>query len=278
MKFKTIAIVGLGLMGGSLAATCRRKFSEAHIIGVSRNPKSLQWALKKKWIHKGTSSLAEGIANADLVVLCSPVDTFGPMLVAIDKMAARGTLVTDVGSVKKEILKFVGKRQLKRIQFVGAHPMVGSHRQGIQAADPFLYDEGMTFVIRDRGTLTRSFSRAEHFWKKISHHTIRVSAEEHDRIVSEISHLPHAIAVCLMQTVRKNYLSFAGSGFRDVTRVALGDASIWEPILRANQSKVRRALKAFRRRLDTLDRFLAKHDGKNLRKYLFEAARRRKQI
>ncbi len=278
MTPKTITIVGLGLMGGSLAAACRRKFRKAHIIGVSRNPKSLQWALKKKWIHKGTSSLAEGIANAELVVLCSPVDTFGPILVAMDKMAAHGTLVTDVGSVKQEILKFAGKQQLKRIQFVGAHPMVGSHKQGIQAADPFLYDEGMTFVIRDKGTSAQSFLRAEHFWKKISHHTIKVSAVEHDEIVSEISHLPHAIAVCLMQTVRKEYLPFAGSGFRDVTRVALGDALIWEPILLANQSKVRRALKAFRTKLDALDHFLAKSDKKNLRKYLLEAARKRKQI
>ncbi len=278
MTPKTITIVGLGLMGGSLAASCRRKFPQARITGISRNPKSLRFALKKKWIHEGTSQLAQGIAKAELVVLCSPVDTFGKLLSVINQNALSGTLVTDVGSVKGQILREIRKRKLRRLQFVGAHPMAGSHKQGIQAADPFLYDQGITFVIREKGIPPQAFAKVRNFWKRISGRIVTVSAAEHDQIVSEISHLPHALAVCLMQTVKTDYLSLTGSGFRDVTRIAEGDASIWEPILTGNQTAVRRALKAFRSQLDTLERFVAKKDKRNLHKYLLEAARKRKQI
>ncbi|HXV28106.1 MAG TPA: prephenate dehydrogenase/arogenate dehydrogenase family protein [bacterium] len=278
MRPKKIAIVGLGLMGGSLAAACRRKFPSSRIIGISRNPKSLRYALKKKWIHGGTSSLSQGVSQADLVVLCSPVNTFVPLLSAINQAALPGTLVTDVGSAKGQVMKQIRKKKHESIKFVSAHPMVGSHQQGIHAADPFLYDKGITFVIREKNISPKSFRSITSFWQQLSKRIFAVTAEEHDKIVSEISHLPHVLAACLMTAVNDKFLPFAGTGFRDVTRVAQGDPSVWVPILSANQPAVRKALRALQRRIGAFERTLAERKKDKLRTFLQKAARRRKQI
>src|SRR5664279_2383924 len=130
--FKKIVVIGLGLMGGSLAAACRKKFPKARITGISRSREALALVLKKRWVHEATRDVTLGARGADLVVLCTPVDTFLPYLKAIDKVCAKGALVLDVGSVKAAVLKEVNSRKWKNLSFVGCHPMVGSHRRGIQ--------------------------------------------------------------------------------------------------------------------------------------------------
>jgi len=278
MRFKTIAIVGLGLMGGSLAAICRRKFPSSRILGISRNPKALAFALKQKWIHTGTRRLSLGVQNADLIVLCTPVDTFLKMLSQCDQFAPPGTLVTDVGSVKKEILDKAERFRWKRIQFVGAHPMVGSHDRGIEAANPFLYDSGFTFIIRTRKTTSQSYEGVKNFWKKITPRVVEISAQGHDTMVSEISHLPHAAAVCLVLSVSKESLRYAASGFRDVTRIAQGHPSVWLPILRANQAAIARALANFERNIRKLRRALKSRRDFELQQMLAAARKKRRQM
>ena len=278
MSPRIIAIIGLGLMGGSLAAACRRKFPHSRIVGVSRKKQALQWAQHKRWIHEGTIELKQGVANADVVVLCTPVDTFRHYLHLLDRYAKPGVLVTDVGSVKGNIRREIENKRWKKIRFVSAHPMVGSHEQGIRAASPFLYDQGLTFLIRSKRADSKSYVALKQFWKKICVRVVEVSLEGHDRIVSEISHLPHLLAVCLVLSVPRSALRFAASGFRDTTRIAQGHPSLWLPILWANRREIKKAMAFFRQQIQFFERACQSDNTRRLSRMLHSAMSRRSQI
>lgn len=277
MKIKTIAIVGLGLMGASLAAACRKRFPKSRIVGISRDPLALRLALKKRWIHQGFRQLNEGAASADLMVLCTPVDTVKPLLQKLDRVVLSGTVVTDTGSVKADLLKWVQKRRFRRLQFVGAHPMVGSHERGVHAARENLYDRGFTFVTKTRKTPARALTIAKKFWRTVSPKVVMIAPERHDQIAAEISHLPHLTAVCLMHSAAKKSLPFAGAGFLDATRMAQGHVSIWLPIFQANQKYIRRVLSLFEKQCVAFRKALGSSPRK-LQKILDQAGRKRKQI
>ena len=276
--FKRIAIVGLGLMGGSLAAACRKKFPKARIIGISRNREALALARKKKWVHEATRDVLFGAHGAELVVLCTPVDTFLPYLKAIDKVCARGALVMDVGSVKGSVLKEVNSRHWKNLSFVGCHPMVGSHRRGIQAVDPALYAKGLVLLTRDRKTRVSSYTLAKKFWFCFSSKIVELTPETHDRLMGEVSHLPHAIAACLMHTVSAPALKVASTGFRDTTRIAASAPSIWQPIFSANRKVMRGVLSRFESELRTFKKLLQARDPRKLVRFLDQAQKKRQAL
>lgn len=275
-KIETIAIIGLGLMGGSLAARVRKRFPKARVIGISRNPQAVRAALTKRWIQEGGNRL-EAARSADLVVLCTPVDTFAKFLLALEKICRPGTLVTDVGSVKREIIEWVARRRFKKIQFTGAHPMAGSHARGIQAARENLFDHSLTFVIRSSAS-ARAFNGVKNFWRKITPRVVEIDAQKHDRVLSDISHLPHALAVCLALTPADENLKFAATGFADTTRVAAGDPSVWLPIFLANRKEILHGLKKFEKTLAGLRRMLAKSERQPLLKLIKKAQARREAL
>lgn len=277
-RFKKIAIIGLGLMGGSLAAACRKHFPGARVIGVSRNRKALAIAQKKKWVHEATHQLKMGVRNADAIVLCTPVDVFLSYLKEIDCVCKRNTLVMDVGSVKSSVLKQVNARKWKNLSFVGCHPMVGSHERGIEAACPCLYDQGLILLTKDSKTCPCSFKQARQFWGHFSKKIVTLTPEIHDRIVGEISHLPHAVAVCLMHAVSDSALRFAATGFRHTTRIAASAASIWQPIFGANKKCVLASLEKFERQLKLFKQHLRASDSKGLIRFLDQAQRRRSRL
>lgn len=278
MKLKTIAIIGLGLMGGSLAAACRKRFPKARLIGITRSRQALRTLLKKRWIHEGTSNLSRGVADANLIVLCTPVDTISSLLRQIDRHVKSGSVVTDVGSLKGNIRSDIQKKNWKNIHFISAHPMVGSHERGISAVRTDLYDHGYTFVIRSSNTEQKAYRSVRDFWKKINRRIVEVTAEEHDGIVSQISHLPHVLALCLVLAVSKKNLLWASSGFRDMTRIAQSSPSIWLPIFRANKKKLRHSLAIFNRELKSFLKFQAAKSEIGLKTMLTQAMKRRAQI
>lgn len=278
MKFKTIAIVGLGLMGGSLAARCRRKYPRARIVGISRSSEALRFARRHGWIHEGTKDLRQGVSQTDLVVLCTPVDTLPPFLTKIDCWAKEGTLVTDVGSVKNKVASWQRRHPLKRIYFVAGHPMVGSHERGIYAASADLYSQGYTFVVRPSGPRKAGYREIKAFWQRISGRVVEVDAGGHDQIVAAISHLPHLIAAALVNATERQLIHFSGPGFRDTTRIAQGSPLVWEPIFLANQKAILGALKKFEKELKLLAHAVASTDGRLLRNRLQQAALQRRQI
>ena len=278
MMPKKIAIIGLGLMGGSLAAACRKKFPAARIVGISRSREALALAQKKKWVHESTTDVLFGAQGADLVVLCTPVDTFLPYLEAIDMVCTRGALVMDVGSVKVSVSKEANSRPWKNLSFVGCHPMVGSHRRGIQAVNPALYEGGLVLLTRDRKTCPHAYKAAQKFWSRFSSKIMELTPEVHDRLVGEVSHLPHAIAACLMHAVSVPALKVASTGFRDSTRIAAAASSIWQPIFFGNRKVMLGVLGRFERELRTFRKLLQSQDSKKLVRFLDQAQKKRESL
>ena len=276
--FRKIAIVGLGLMGGSLAAACRKHFPRARIVGISRSREALRLALRKGWVHEATRDVRLGAAGADLVVLCTPVDTFLPYLKTIDQVCAKNALVLDVGSVKVSVLKEANSRKWKRLSFVGCHPMVGSHVRGIGAVNPSLYEKGLLLLVRDPKTCASSYARAKKFWARFSSRIVEIKPEAHDTLVGEVSHLPHAIAVCLMHAVSDPALKIASTGFRDTTRIAASASSIWQPIFFSNRRIMLKALSRFERELQAFKKLLCSKNPKALSCYLDQARKIRERL
>lgn len=272
---QTIGIVGLGLMGGSLAAACRRHFPASRIIGISRSPLAVREAVSKKWIHAGGSDLKNLIPACDLIVLCTPVDTLKPLLKKIDSFAKPGAVVTDVGSVKGEICNWAAKQRFMSVSFVGAHPMAGSHNRGIEAASPQLYEGQLTFLIKAKGT---AYENVKSFWSKISGRVIEINAALHDKITAEISHLPHAVAACLVRSASPRTLPFAAKGFLDSTRIAQADSSVWVPIFLANRPEVLKALSGFEKNIKTFKKALSAGQSLQMEAFLKRTSRIRQSI
>jgi prephenate dehydrogenase len=156
--------------------------------------------------------------------------------------------------------------------------MAGSHQRGIEAAQSNLYEQGFTFLIRGRKTKPQSYDAVKTFWKKMTPRLVEVTAAEHDKIVSEISHLPHVVALCLVLSVEKRFLRFAASGFRDATRMAQGHPSIWLPILKTNRPALERVLTSFEHKIHTFRKMLSSRRYDRIRQMLVTAFHRRQQI
>ncbi len=263
-------------MGGSLAAAVRKKFPQSQVIGVARRKKTIQLALQKKWIHKGFLSVKDSLQDADLVIICTPVDLTQSVLNDIEQFASQPVFVTDAGSVKESICLFADKKKWKYVRFVGAHPMVGSHEQGIEHARADLYDEGLTVVAAKRSQ--KGFNAVVAFWRAISKQVRVMTPSQHDDRVAQISHLPHLLSVCLMQTPDAAALSIAAAGFRDTTRLAAGPESVWAPIFSQNQKAVRKAIKMFKLNLEHFESNLKSHRLNKVSQSLKNAAVRRNKV
>lgn len=274
--FKKIVVVGLGLMGGSLAASVRKNFPSTKVVGVARRKETLDFASKKKWIHEGCFSLSAALRGADLVVICTPVDLTKDFLKEIDQCAAQEVLVTDVGSVKFPICSFAKKNKWKKLCFVGAHPMVGSHEQGIEFARADLYDSGLTIVTPSGNK--KADKKVLNFWSKISDRVVALNSKQHDRAVAEVSHLPHLLSVCLMASASPDAIHISGSGFRDMTRLAAGPASIWNGIFLHNAPATLQALHGLEKQISQFKRILKSSDSSKLISLLDRQSKRRKLI
>ena len=163
---KHIAIIGLGLMGGSLGLALRKISSQDQIIGFSRKSRTIRQARQRKAIHWGGTDLRKIASSADFIILCAPVETFPTLLTKIDKFARRGTLVTDVGSTKEKILSWTNRKRFRNIHFVGSHPMAGGHEKGIQAARGNLYHHSLCFVAKGKRTSALALKKVVQFWNK----------------------------------------------------------------------------------------------------------------
>ena len=278
MKRTTFAIVGLGLIGSSLAASIRRRFSSDRVIGFSRDSKKIKLAKKKGFIHEGFSDLARAVSTADLIFVCSPVDTIPHLISKIDRYAKKGAVVTDVGSTKKTIVHWAACKHFRKIEFVGSHPLAGSHLTGMEHAKANLFQGAFVFVTpfgRSSRQPTRIISS---FWKKVGAQVQIITPTAHDKIVSEISHLPHIIASILVHVVSGKSLRYAASGFLDTTRVAQGDPRLWVPIFITNDKNLIMDLTHFSNSLYKFISFLKRGSSRSIQNFLKLAARKRSKI
>lgn len=250
MLFDTLTIVGVGLIGGSIGQAARQRGLCKKIIGVGRDPASLEKAKAVGAIDSFTTDLAEGARTADFIVVCTPVDKIAFHVQTAAKACKPGTIITDAGSTKATIVRDLEDRLPAGVRFVGSHPLAGSEKRGPDFASPDLFQSRVTIITKTARTDPIAVSRVAEFWNALGSEIHYLDPELHDRALALTSHLPHLVAAVLAGILPSQYYPFAATGFRDTTRIAAGDPALWAAIFRQNALAMSAALQQFSDRLD----------------------------
>jgi len=245
VEFSRVAIVGVGLMGGSLGLAIKRGYPSIRVSGVDRESKILKRAIERGAIDRGYLTLEEGVSEAQLIFLAAPISAIVDLLPRVAELIAPDTLVTDLGSTKARICRVA--QQCLPNNFIGGHPMTGSERQGIEAADSFLFENAL-YVLTPGPQSTAQAERFRRFLEGLGARVLYMDAEIHDRVVAYVSHLPQLLAVALADLVGRqsqansHYQQLAAGGFRDMTRIATSPYELWADIIKDNTMKIEQAL------------------------------------
>jgi prephenate dehydrogenase len=242
VHWPTVAIVGVGLIGGSLGRAVLARKLARRVIGVGRSQASLDAARRTGAITE-TALDPAAVAEADLVVVATGVRSIPRLLEAVDQAVRPGTLVTDAGSTKASIVAaWEKRRKSRRGRFVGSHPLAGSHRRGPEAADAELFTGRVAVVTPATVTPPDDVAAIGEFWSAVGATVFVMSPREHDRIVAATSHAPHVMAAAIAAATPPAALPFTAGGWRDTTRIAAGDAELWADILLDNAGPLGTAL------------------------------------
>lgn len=280
-SFSSIAIAGPGLLGGSLALAVRARMPRAHVRLWGRRREPLEYALSAGAAHAVFTRVEEAVQDADLVVLATPVGVMPDIAAAMLPALKPGALVTDVGSVKGCVHESVGSMLSRAgVAFIGSHPMAGSEKQGMEHASGELFQGAACLLTNDEHVHEDTLLLLQRFWERMGCHCIRMQAAAHDSAVARVSHVPHALsALCVHSALDGGDRELLGlvsaGGFRDTTRVAMGEPSMWAEILMENAPAVLERLDAALSQLGDVRRHLAAGDKEALREWLKEAGESR---
>lgn len=271
---QSIVIVGVGLIGGSIAAAVRQRFPECKVIGIGRNRERLKLATERGLLTDWSDQIsADAIPGGSLGIVCLPVDQIaGAVQLLVD---ADCELVTDAGSVKASV--YAALDDISRDRFIGSHPIAGSELTGFEHSDAELFVNRLCVVTPVNAT-SNNTERIVAFWKSIGATVQQMSPDEHDRVLALTSHLPHILAAVTSGCVTTELLPFTGTGFRDTTRIAAGSASLWTSILLGNAAHCVESIDAAERLLQSFRRAITSGDASTLESLLESAAQRRKSL
>jgi prephenate dehydrogenase len=264
----TVAIVGVGLIGGSIGLALRQRKLAGKVVGIGRRPESLQKAVAAKAVNQATQDLAEGVRAAELIVVCTPVDTIAQHVYEAAAACPEGALLTDAGSTKASIARRLERVLPPKVGFVGSHPLAGSEKTGCEHARADLF-QGRTVVVTP--TLTSSKSdvrRATAFWSALGANVVKLAPAVHDAMLAVTSHVPHLVASALARSTLAKQLPLTAGGWRDCTRIAAGDAELWTQILLDNRDNVLKALDKFETMVAGLRAAIEQRDGRRLEQLL----------
>ncbi len=275
-RFGTVAIVGVGLIGGSIGMGVALPKAASQVVGVGRNAPRLDEARRLGAIDAATTDLAEGTAGADVVIVCTPVDRIAADVVRAARAAGADALVTDAGSTKRAIVDAAEADEVARSKFVAAHPIAGSERSGAAHARADLFD-GRACVLTPTGrTPADRLDRARGFWSTLGCRLVELDPETHDAHLARTSHLPHALAAAMASLVGPDLVPLAAGAYRDATRVAGADSALWAPIFLENRRAVLDALDVLGASLGEFREALGTGDEAALRAW-WDAARRNRR-
>ena len=273
-----VAILGLGLLGGSISLVARRKGIATRVVGWSHRDVTRLTALEKGVIDQSMPTPQEAVAAADFVILCTPVGVMPQLLEMIAPALKPGAIVTDVGSTKRSVVAAAERLLSVKNPFVGSHPMAGSERSGIAAADENLVQGRLCILAPNERTDPGALVEVEEFWQDLGMRTTRLSPGEHDRLLADVSHLPHLIAAAMVSIQEDRAMSVAGPGFKDSTRIAAGDAALWRDIFTDNKESVIRSLDRLMATLKDYRTALQAGDANRLEAMLNAASKRRQGL
>jgi prephenate dehydrogenase len=271
--FNKVAIIGVGLLGGSIALALKKQKLAKEIIGFGRHLSSLRQAKRRKLVDKITLDLKRAVSNVDLVVLATPAGKIGEIGKKIVRLVKPRTIIIDVGSTKKEIVSQINKVLPKEIFFVGCHPMAGSEKKGSAYAQAGLFKGALCFLTPEKGRANFALRRVQKLWQALGAKIRIVSPVRHDALMARVSHLPHLTACALVNLVGKD-ASFAASGFRDTTRIASSDPEMWVDICISNRKEIVRALNSFSADLERLKKAIAQKEKSKI----FHALKQAKKL
>lgn len=276
--FEQLGIIGCGLMGGSFALALKRAGLVKRVVGYSKSPSTTERARQMGVIDVEAPSALLAVSGADIVLIAVPVAATEATFKAIKHLVTPQMLVMDVGSTKRDVVD-AGRRALREQigSFVPAHPIAGREVSGVEHADADLYTGKQVILTPIERTLTVQLQKAVDVWTALGCRVVKMSPESHDAAFAAVSHLPHLISFALMNAISgqpqgKDYLSLAGPGFRDFTRIAASDAKVWRDILVSNREELLAQSKIFQRNLQALELMISSGNSEALEGLIEQAS------
>jgi prephenate dehydrogenase len=283
VQFRKITIIGVGLLGGSVGLAVRRHGLAGEIAGYVRNEKAVANCEKFGATDYATTDLLVAVSHADLVILCTPLAQMRSLAEQFLPALKPGTLVTDVGSVKADVVRELEPLVKKSgAHFIGSHPMAGGENSGVAAARGNLFEKAVCVVTPTKKSPAGAVRQLARFWKSLGARVLKLDAARHDALVSRSSHLPHVVAAALAGLVLdprqpKPQAALCATGFRDTTRIAAGSPEMWRDIALANRKNIARSLDAYMAELKSFQSAVKASDAKAIEKFFTTAKNRRAQ-
>ncbi|MFQ5965010.1 MAG: prephenate dehydrogenase [Candidatus Scalinduaceae bacterium] len=270
MNFGVVAIIGTGLIGGSIGLGLKERGLTRLVIGVGHRKASLNKALRIKAIDEGTTNIEKAVCDADIVILATSVDLIPCLAKKAIPLMKRTATLTDVGSAKSHIVSQINKEikdvnARNNINFIGAHPLAGSEQRGIESARPDLFEDSACILTPTNLSSKRCITKIANMWKALGARINILTPAVHDEVVAFASHLPHFVASGLVNVINKKQWEFAANGLKDTTRIASGDPKLWLNICKQNRIKIIEALRCFSKEIKST---LKDMEGKNDRRIL----------
>lgn len=281
-RIRSVAIIGVGLIGGSLGLALKKANLVQNIIGIGRREEKLQQALKLGAVDSIVTDIYFGVKRVDLVILATPVNSILEIATQMIPYLKMGAIVMDVGSTKKKIVcKLTPSLSLSEVHFVGTHPLAGSEESGIEVAKTDLF-EGATCVITPvPQTNEEALSLVRSLWEGIGAKVVEMTPEIHDELIAYSSHLPHIVAASLADLVRmqdKKILPLLASGFKDTTRIAASHPVMWSDICLTNQEEILKSISEFKKILDKWQKLIEQANPDALTREFEEVKKFRNEI
>jgi len=277
-KLNSITIIGLGLLGGSLGLAIYRAFPTVKRLGYSHRKTTRDKALGTEAVDKVFHHLADAVARSQLVILCTPVGLFEEMFRQMANHLPKGCIVTDVGSTKTLPARWAKKILPGHVEFLGSHPIAGSEQRGIDFSRADLFDNTSCIVTPTSETSRKTQTLISQFWKKLGMRVSTMSPEKHDQLLARISHLPHVLAMALINSLDLQETQFCGKGFLDTTRIASGDPTMWRDILMANANHTDQAITVLIKELAQVQTALRKKNDQAIFDMLTQAQDQRNKL
>ena len=277
---RRVSILGVGLLGGSVALSIRRNRPDVVLVGSARDSEKCERLTAAGIVDEATTSIGTACRDSDVVVIATPVDRISPMVIEVAEASSDDCLITDVGSTKKHIVDQVHQHRAAARKFVGAHPIAGSEKTGFEHARADLFDGKVVVITPTDQNDSQRIERAKHFWRWIGGEIHTMSAAEHDTHLASISHVPYLVSALVSRMATDQSRPLAGSGWEDITRVAAGDPTMWTAICGQNRAAILAELERLADELDRLRQALDQSvsaDDSVIHDWLAEAKRIKEQ-
>ena len=271
MMFKRVTIIGLGLIGGSLGMAIKKKRLASRVIGVSRKESTIRKAKAIGAVDSVTLDVKKGVKDSDLVILTTPVLKIMDIARRISKDLKKDAIVIDAGSTKSDIVKRIERSFPNAVKFVGSHPVAGSEHSGVSYARGDLFKGSYCILTKTNRTDPKALNKIKRFWNNLDMKAVVMSPKRHDKIISRLSHLPHAASVSLCNTCRKEDLGLTAGGFRDTTRIASGSPELWRDIFITNRKNIAKDIRLFKKELSKIETALKNNNSRAILRLLKKA-------